>query len=81
MCKLKATHFSQVGAAQNPPWKSKRCRYPCVFLKHFFSILFAHTENVRGGGTKSHAARGYFYPDEIFEWIVLSFLVAGHEVF
>ena len=54
---------------------------PFYFPKAFFSILFAHTENVRGGGTKSHAARGYFYPDENFEWILLSDAVGGHEVF
>ena len=45
MCKLKATDFSQVGAAQNPPWKSKRCRYPCVFQKYFFRFS-SHTQKM-----------------------------------
>lgn len=32
-------------AARNPSWKSKRCRYPCVFLKHFFGFS-SHTQKM-----------------------------------
>ena len=57
----------------------KFCSVTTKILKS--PILFARTENVSGGRTKSRAARGYFYPDEIFKWIFFSFLVGGREVF